>query len=118
MEVTAASFGGTIQASDGLLGTVTFRSQEIFEGTEIQMTPARVRRAGRFELLTTPVKLKLTAGLSLVGDLDGDGSVGFSDFLTFASHFGSSKGQPRFNVQCDFDGNDRMDFADFLSPGR
>jgi hypothetical protein len=48
----------------------------------------------------------------LLGDVDDDGMVGFSDFLIFASNFGR-QGQVTF-ADGDFDGDGRIDFSDFL----
>ena len=47
-------------------------------------------------------------------DVDGDGSVGFSDFLSFAQGFGKSLEQAGFNARLDFDGDGSVGFSDFL----
>ena len=49
-----------------------------------------------------------TATAEATPDFDGDGEVGFSDFLLFAEAFGGSN--PRF----DLDGSGKVDFADFF----
>ena len=41
-------------------------------------------------------------------DFDGDGSVGFSDFLIFALVFGTNE------TKCDLDGDGSVGFSDFL----
>jgi hypothetical protein len=41
-------------------------------------------------------------------DFDGDGSVGFSDFLIFALVFGTNE------TKCDLDGDGSVGFANFL----
>lgn len=43
-------------------------------------------------------------------DFDGDGTVGFSDFLQFAERFGEQQGDARF----DLDGDGKVGFSDFL----
>ena len=48
-------------------------------------------------------------------DIDGDGVVGFSDFITFASSFGKSKDDADFNARIDLDGDGSIGFSDFLS---
>ena len=47
-------------------------------------------------------------------DLDGDGDVDFSDFLLFASAFGTSEGVPGYNAAADLDGDGTVAFSDFL----
>jgi len=47
----------------------------------------------------------------LVGDVDGDGEVGFSDFLIVSSNYGDS---PATREQGDLDGDCKVGFSDFL----
>ena len=47
-------------------------------------------------------------------DFDGDGTVGFSDFLTFAGAFGSQQGDGRYNAAQDLNSDGSVDFTDFL----
>ncbi len=47
-------------------------------------------------------------------DFDGDGTVGFSDFLTFAGAFGSSQGDGKYNTAQDLNSDGSIDFTDFL----
>ena len=47
---------------------------------------------------------------TLPGDIDGDGVVGFSDFLAFAQAFGKPNPPPK----ADLNGDGRVDFSDFL----
>ena len=47
-------------------------------------------------------------------DIDGDGTVTFADFLTFAGKFGSRFGQDRYDARCDLDGDGQIEFDDFL----
>ncbi len=47
-------------------------------------------------------------------DFDGNGTVDFTDFLTFVQGFGKSADQADFNANLDLDGNGTIDFADFL----
>ena len=48
----------------------------------------------------------------LPGDLDGDGTVAFADFLTLSSNFGSAVGS---YPEGDVDGDGTVSFADFLT---
>ena len=47
-------------------------------------------------------------------DFDGDGQVGFGDFLVFAASFGESLGDDGYVAAYDLDGNDAIDFPDFI----
>ena len=48
------------------------------------------------------------------GDIDGDGDVDFSDFLLFASAFGTIEGETGYNPAADLDGDGAVVFSDFL----
>lgn len=52
-----------------------------------------------------------SATVLLVGDLDGDGTVGFADFLILSANFG----MPGTTEQGDIDGDGTVGFADFLT---
>ena len=47
-------------------------------------------------------------------DFDGDGTVGFGDFLLFAAQFGLSQGEEGYDAVFDLDGNGAIGFSDFL----
>ncbi len=47
-------------------------------------------------------------------DFDGDGTVGFGDFVQFAGKFGSKRGDAGYEVRFDLDGNGAIGFSDFL----
>ena len=47
-------------------------------------------------------------------DFDGDGTVGFGDFLLFAAVFGRSQGDAGYDARYDLDGNGVIGFSDFL----
>ena len=47
-------------------------------------------------------------------DFDGDGAVGFADFIQFASKFGLSRGDAGYDVRYDLDGNGAVGFSDFV----
>ncbi len=47
-------------------------------------------------------------------DFDGDGIVGFSDFLAFAGQFGSRQGDGRYEAKYDLDSDGAIGFSDFL----
>ena len=45
-------------------------------------------------------------------DFDGDGAVGFSDFVQFASRFGLTRDDAGYDVRYDLDGNRTIGFGD------
>ncbi len=47
-------------------------------------------------------------------DFDGDGTVGFSDFLAFAGQYGTQRGDGRYQAKYDLNSDGMIDFADFL----
>ena len=62
-------------------------------------------------LLAAPL---LDAQETKSADFDGNGTVDFTDFLTFVQGFGKSADQADFNAKLDLDGNGTIDFSDFL----
>ena len=58
--------------------------------------------------------LRHTTPAAVNADLDGDGDVDFSDFLSFAAAFGTSEGGPGYNAAADLDGDGMVAFSDFL----
>ena len=55
-----------------------------------------------------------TANALAQADFDGDGTVGFSDFLQFAAQFGLSQGDEGYDARFDLDGNGGIGFSDFV----
>ena len=51
---------------------------------------------------------------SSLPDFDGDGTVGFGDFVKFAAKFGLSQGDVGYDAQFDLNGDAEIGFADFL----
>ncbi len=47
-------------------------------------------------------------------DFDGDGAVGFADFLLFVAQFGSSQGDAGYDARYDLNGDGSIGFGDFL----
>ena len=114
VEVMAASFGSRIKQPSANLGTVRFRASDTFRTGEIRLRYARIRRAGRFETFANPVVLRFSRQRGPRADFDGDGTVGFGDFLQFATRFGLSRGDAGYEARYDLDGNGAIGFSDFL----
>ena len=52
--------------------------------------------------------------LFLMSDFDGDGAVGFPDFLLFVAQFGLSQNYEAYDARFDLDGDGAIGFGDFL----
>ena len=50
----------------------------------------------------------------LTGDFNGNGEVNISDFLLFANHFETSRGDGMYDARYDLDSNNEIGFSDFL----
>ncbi len=55
-----------------------------------------------------------TSATAPTPDFDGDGTVGFPDFLLFAAQFGLNHGDAGYDVRYDLDGDGTIEFSDFL----
>ncbi|MCY3764480.1 MAG: DUF3472 domain-containing protein [Gemmatimonadetes bacterium] len=49
-----------------------------------------------------------------IPDFDGDGTIGFGDFLIFGGVYGSSDGDEKYEATYDLNGDGEIGFADFL----
>ena len=50
----------------------------------------------------------------IAADFDGDGTVGFPDFLQFAAQFGTNQGDAGYDARFDLDGDAAVGFSDFV----
>ena len=114
IEVMAASFGGRIAEPSAKLGTVRFSVPDTFQRGQLRLRYARIRRSGKFEVFADPVVLKFSKQGGLTADFDGDGTVGFGDFLQFAQQFGLSQADAGYKARYDLDGDGSVGFSDFL----
>ena len=112
VEITAATLGNTITEERGLMGLARFVATPNFDATTIQITNAQLRRNAQFETYDAPTVLELS--MAPCPDINGDGRVGFADFLPFAEAFGSSRGTDRYHARYDLDADATIGFGDFL----
>jgi hypothetical protein len=95
-------------------GTITF--ELIFDPQE----PGSA--TGTLTIFTADSPTPLTVSLAATGteaseqtaDINGDGNVGFADFLELAGAFGKSEGQEGYVAAADINGDKTVGFADFL----
>ena len=118
--VSAAFLGGAAQKDAGSLGQVTFNVLSGFSGeTRITLHTAQIG------LDTGTAVLDIGSGGAFVviggkstepsADFDGDGEVGFRDFVLFARAYGSKQGDAQFETRFDLDGNNEIGFRDFVT---
>ena len=113
VQIGIVSFGGQATVNNGLIGTIRFRTTAAFSGTSIRLVNAELGRGGRFETITPNIRIELQLQ-ALTPDFDGDGRVGFSDFLLFGSQFGARQGDGRYEARFDLDSDGAIGFGDFL----
>lgn len=118
IEVSLVSFGGKAVVDSGLVGSVRFLTTSAFSGTTLRLVRAELGRGGQREEATfdnTSVVLQLAI---LTPDFNGDGRVGFDDFVLFVEQFGLSRGDEQYDAKYDLDEDGTIGFGDFLIFGR
>ena len=105
------SLGSQATNNSGLVGTIRFRTTAAFSGTELRLVRAELGRGGRFEIVTLNIRVALQSTPD--PDFDGDGMVGFADFLAFGDQFGTRQGDGKYEARYDLDGDGKIGFSDF-----
>ena len=104
-------------APSGFLACAEFSTVVDVTGRELSIGVAMVKLAessASIDELTTTSKISFNATPSP----DFDGTVGFSDFIAFASKYGTQRGDPAFDARFDLDGNGEIGFSDFIAFAR
>jgi hypothetical protein len=96
---------------DGFPGESRVSLQSALLGTALKIDSIQVGTQSSVVLLGG----EITSVVLDKPDFDGDGSVGFTDFLIFASGFGAVSGEQSFNPILDLDQSGDVGFADFLA---
>ena len=81
---------GSATVNTGLVGTVRLRTTAAFSDTEIWLVDAELARGGQTETISSAIGVALQVAAPPSPDFDGNGLVGFSDFVAFAGAFGHS----------------------------
>ena len=113
--VNLASTSSVTLGASGFLARAEFRTVADVTGREFSIGVERVTIAESVtssDDLTTTSVIRFNATPS--ADFDGDGTVGFSDFLAFAGSFGASRGDARYEARFDLNGDGSVGFSDFL----
>ena len=115
---------------NGLLITLIGGGEQPF-AAPIAIAPGQIRRIHDFGNHPRALSLTSTSGSArgytlsasalaidsaspAASDFDGDGQIGFSDFLAFAGGFGKRTGDPGFDPTFDLNRDRSVDFSDFL----
>ncbi len=115
VQISIGSLGGQATSNTGLVGTIRFRTMAAFSGTRIRLVRGELGRSGQFERVTLSISVGLQSDSAvLTPDFDGDGMVGFADFVQFAGVFGSSRGDGTYQAKYDLDSDGAIGFSDFV----
>ena len=87
--VGVSSLSGSATVNTGLVGTVRMRTTAAFSDTEIWLVDADLARGGQTETVSSAIGVALQVAAPPSPDFDGNGLVGFSDFVAFAGIFGA-----------------------------
>jgi hypothetical protein len=117
--VSIALLGGLATQPSGTIGQAIFQLREEATG-DATITILRAQLGGPDGQM--PLTLGTGGSTVLLGvgsgeatpDFDGDGEVGFTDFIAFASVFGASSGSENYDALFDLDGSGDIGFGDFL----
>ena len=115
-EVIFGSMTARSLSPSGFLARAEFETIADVTGREFAIGIARVMLGGSdfvVDSLTTTSVITFNATPS--PDFDGDGTVGFSDFVAFASNYGTQRGDAAFDARFDLDGDGETGFSDFIA---
>ena len=101
--------------SSGFLTRAEFTTATDVTGREFSIGIASVTLSESLsssDMLTTTSRISFTS--TPTPDFDGDGTVGFSDFLAFAGQYGTRQGDSRYQVRYDLNSDGEIGFSDFL----
>ena len=100
--------GPATDASIGAEGIFMDRQGDFFLADKINNRVRKIEGLGEPALSEEEI-----AGIE-GSDFDGDGEVGFGDFVRFATSFGKNLGDSGYSAQFDLDGNGSVSLSDFL----
>ena len=62
-----------------------------------------------------PIWMEVTDPQAIrAADFDGDGTVGFQDFIQFAKRYGANEGDTNYDAAFDLDSDRKIGFTDFI----
>ena len=114
VRIGVSSLSGSATVNAGWVGTVRFRTTASFTDTEVWLVHAELARGGETEAISPALGVALQVAASPSPDFDGNGLVGFSDFVVFAGAFGARKGDGKYEAVYDLNGDGSIGFDDFV----
>ena len=117
-EPTGVNFAATSPVtlpSTGFLARAEFSTVADVTGRDFTLGIKAVTLAessASSDVITTTDVISFNANPS--PDFDGDGTVGFSDFLAFAGQYGARQGDGQYEARYDLDSDGAISFSDFL----
>ncbi len=105
---------GSATVNTGLVGTLRLRTTPSFSDTEVWLEHAELTRGGQTETISPAAGVALQVAAPPSPDFDGDGVVGFSDFVAFAGVFGSQRGDGKYVAKYDLNNDGSIGFDDLL----
>ncbi len=112
--VGVSSLSGSATVNTGLVGTVRLRTTAAFSDTEIWLVDAELARGGQTETISSAIGVALQVAAPPSPDFDGNGLVGFSDFVAFAGVFGAQRGDSKYVAEFDLNNDGGIGFDDFV----
>ena len=112
--VAGATVTFTVTTGEGTLSVTTATTDE---NGRAATTLTLGSQPGTNTVVATAADLEpvtFTATARAREDFDGDGTVGFGDFVQFAAKFGLSQGDEGYDARYDLDGNGAIGFSDFV----
>ena len=112
--IGVSSLSGSATVNAGWIGTVRFRTSADFSDTEVWLVGAELTRGGASESISPAVSVALQVAAPPSPDFDGNGLVGFSDFVAFAGIFGAQRGDGKYVAEFDLNNDGGIGFDDFV----
>ena len=109
-----SSLSGSATVNTGLVGTVRLRTSAAFSDTEVWLVHAELARGGETEAISPALGVALQVTALPSPDFDGNGQVGFSDFVAFAGAFGARLGDGKYVAAYDLNNDGGIGFDDFV----
>ncbi len=114
IRIGVSSLSGSATGNAGWVGTVRFRTTGSFSDTEIWLVSAELSLDGQSEVISPALGVALQVAAPASPDFDGNGLVGFSDFVAFAGAFGAQRGDGKYVEAYDLNNDGTIAFNDFV----